>query len=721
MDEGGTLRHISDDARRSVLNAMEFATDSRDGIEAGIRRLEEEPWRSPLPPVLVHYRKPGVGLSIAVTLPEAAAGSRIGWEIREEGGHRAGGSFRPKDLPAIGGATIDGRRMERRRLDLDYAPPSGYHRLRLDSPKGSAEMPIIASEGQCYLQPHLARGGKDWGLAVQLYSLRSRSNWGVGDYADLRRLIKVAADLGAEAIGLSPLHALPLSRPEWASPYSPTSRLFFNAMYVDVESCADLKECPAAREILANAGFQARLKALRAQPLVDYPAVWEAKRQVLDLLYRSFRQRHLGDSSRQATARGGRFRHFQESHGIALEHWSVFEALKEHFRDCPTWKQWPEPYRDPASSEVAAFAESHRERVEYFEYLQWLAEGQLGEAAEDCRVAGLGVGLYHDLALGVDHESAEVWAYRHLYSAGASIGAPPDVMNRRGQNWGIAPMNWLALRQLAYEPLTAVLRTSMRYGGALRIDHAMFLQRLYWIPEGAEAIDGAYVRQPLDDYIGVLAAESQRQQCMVVGEDLGTIPPGFRARMAEARVLSYRPLYFETEPDGSFRPPSAYPALSAVVVGTHDMATLVGYWACRDIALRKELGLYPSEEFAERAFAQRAEEKRQLLIALQREGLIAPPPDPDGVEVTDALVRAVYAFLARSPGCFLMVRPEDPLGVIEQTNLPGTVFEHPNWSLKLPLDVEAMAEEARIAALSALLRECRPRLIGRGSREQGST
>ncbi len=355
--------------------------------------------------------------------------------------------------------------------------------------------------------------------------------------------------------------------------------------------------------------------------------------------------------------------------------------------------------RRPDGAGVAAFDAAHPDDVEFFLYLQWEADRQLAAVAEAGRQAGLAVGLYRDVALGASPDGAEAWGYQDSLVFGAEVGAPPDAFNPAGQGWGLPPFDPHALREAAYAPFIDLLRANMRHAGAVRIDHVMGLARQFWIPAGGSPADGAYMRFPLEDLLGILALESRRHRCVVIGEDLGTVPDGFRDRLAQAGVLSYRLLYFERGGDGAFMPPDHYPALSLAAVATHDLPPLPGYWSGHDIETRARLGLLASSGAERAAKRERVTDRDALANMLRAHGGLsdAGHPSPDDIAL------AAYRFLARAPSHLLMVRPEDILGLMEQTNLPGTRDEHPNWKRRLPLTVEALAADPRLRRLAAML------------------
>lgn len=711
-DIWGQRRHVSADTQRALLAAMGIAAGTGTEARHAIGHLQARGWQRLLPPVMV-ARHNGGAVEIPVTVPAAARQRRFDWVLTLENGDRESGALCPAELAmkAEAEAEAGGVSYVRCTYALPHAPDLGYHRFEMRSTgegqEHAAHMSLIVVPPQCYRPAALSAQGRVWGPAVQIYALRSQRNWGAGDFTDLRTLIDISARAGAGIVGVNPVHALFPHNPEHASPYSPSSRLFLNVFYLDVEAVSDFAECDAARGRVFDPEFQARLRALRATVWVEYREVAGAKFGVLEQLYLNFRERHLAAGDQRAQA----FRAFQAEGGAALRRQALFEALQQHFHgNDPSiwgWPAWPEPYRDPAAEAVARFAVEQAERVEFFEYLQWQAELQLEAVGRSSREHGLGVGLYQDLALGVDRGGGEAWANQGLYALGASMGAPPDDFNLHGQDWGLPPMIPAQLVDAAYAPFIATLRASMRHAGALRIDHVMGLMRLFWIPAGGTPEAGAYVAYPLDDLFGIVALESQRNRCLVIGEDLGTVPDAVREAMARYGALMYRLFYFEKERDGGFRPPAAYPAPALVAVSTHDLPTLRGYWQGNDLEARTRLGLFPSEEMREQQIATRARDRVQLLAALEREQLLPATADVEPAgnpEMSAELARAIHVYLARTLSQVMMVRPEDVLGQVEQVNLPGTTDQYPNWKRRLPLDLEGWAADPPLVALSDALR-----------------
>jgi 4-alpha-glucanotransferase len=603
-------------------------------------------------------------------------------------------------------------------MPLPKSLPLGYHCLEVEAGSVTARTDLIVAPDRCYLPAELGPAAYSWGLSCQLYGLRSDRNWGIGDFTDLSALARTAGRCTASVLGINPLHALFAAEPHHVSPYSPSSRSHLNYLYIDATAVPGFAEDDAIRELVHGQWFGATHWAARSAALVDYGAIAACKRPVLETLFRRFQSRELGSDGTAASTLGQAFRDFQQSGGVSLADFARFEALHEHhLRENRqfSWRSWPAPMRNPRSPEVAAFAAVHRDRVEFFQFLQWEAERQLASAAQSGRKAGLSIGLYRDLAVGADPNGAEAWADQELVAPGASIGAPPDALSRGGQNWGLAPVNPLVLQRQGFTPFIASLRANMRHAGILRIDHVMSLKRLYWIPSGMEAKAGAYVGYPFKDLVRLVALESRRQRCAVVGEDLGTVPEGFRDTMRAANILSYRVFVFERRTDGTFMPPARYPPLAAASAATHDIATLKGFWLGTDIAWRRRLGLYPNQRAYETETSDRNRDRYLLLDALVREGLLSPvqTPEflPEGKEPAYAteLGDAVLAYLGRSRARLMLVQLEDVLAEVEQANLPGTTDAHPNWRRRLSSTLEEIGLGTELGRVAALIEEARLR------------
>lgn len=558
-------------------------------------------------------------------------------------------------------------------LSLETAPTGIYRLRRAGAAPTPTERTVLIAPETAYQLTDVAQE-KVWVLAVQLYGVRSRRNWGHGDFGDLRRLIGVAADCGAAGIGLNPLHALFDDRPEQASPYSPNSRLFLNPLYIDVEAVPEFRGlAPELGELVA---------AARRSDFVDYRAVAAAKLGVLRECFAVFR--------REATAeRQLAFDRFRAARGESLACFAAFEALRREHGT--VWWKWPERDRKPDAATLARARQEYTATVEFVEYLQWIADEQLAACQAEARRRGMPIGLYVDLAVGVEPGGADAWAEQDSIVQQAEVGAPPDLLNTAGQAWGLAAFDPAALVAQGFEPFRRLLEAAMRHAGAIRLDHVLGLNRLYLIPFGSKPSDGLYVRFPLEALLAVVAIESVRHRCLVIGEDLGTVPENLRETLADWGIWSYLVLLFERRSDGAFRQPGEYRKNALATFTTHDLPTFAGWRSGHDLRVKRALGLDPGE----------TDEERQAAHWLFGEALA----QADVAAGRQAEYRDMLRFIARAPSRLLVVQIEDVLGVEDQANVPGTTTEHPNWRRKLPAEIEDLARDPRLRAIADVLRE----------------
>jgi len=698
---------VSDGTRRALLTAMGIEAGDPAAAADSLRRLEERAWRRPLPPaVVVSDAGPP---TVEVTAREAATGR---WTLEEEApGVVHEGAFAAVALPAVEERDLDGVRLVRRRLHLPVLLPAGYHRLTVETGGTTARSVLIVAPDRCLLPEDLDGDRTFWGVAAQLYGLRSDRDWGIGGFGALSAFCAGAAGEGASFVGLSPLHALFPAEPRHISPYSPSSRTFLNVLFIDVPGVPGFDDDAEARAMADDPAFRRRLDEARACDLVDHEAVAGLKLPVLRRLHAAFRAREPGA---RETDPGKDFRFFVAERGEPLMRQALFDALHARFyAEDPTlwsWRRWPDGFRSPDGEGARRFAAENAQAVEFHAWLQWVADRQLAAAQATARARGMAIGLYADMAVAEHPDGGSAWALPDVVLSGASVGAPPDAISPQGQDWGLAPWSPVGLAEHAYAPFVETVRAAMRHAGAIRIDHVMSLTRLFLIPEGRPGTEGAYVRYPLEDMVRILALESRRNRCLVIGEDLGTVPEGFRPRMREAGVLSYRVLWFERSREDDFLPPAAYPAEALCTVTTHDLPTLRGWWEGRDLAWRAELDVYPDEEARLADGHRRYLDRFRLLDALEREGLL-----PEGIDrsagvpgLDPELVAAIHRYLAASPGRLLAVAAEDLAGEAEQPNLPGTVDQHPNWRRRLNAPVAELFRLPAARAVCAALREARP-------------
>ena len=548
-------------------------------------------------------------------------------------------SVGPASIELEGGGTVDTR------ASLPADLPCGYHRIHRRS---RSPVALIVAPRTCHLPASL----RTWGWAIQLYAARSRRSWGMGDFADLRRLNRWAAATGAGIALLNPLAASSPVLPQQPSPYLPSTRRFRNPLYLRVE------EVEGAEALDDLSAIAARARALNARRHIDRDDVFRLKMPALHRAWEIARRRDAE-----------RFDRFRATQGSGLREFATFCALAEEFR--AGWRQWPAEYRRPSSPAVRAAAQRRpmADRILFHQWLQYQIERQLARATRP-------VAVMQDLPIGFDPDGADAWAFQDVLAPRMSVGAPPDQFNTQGQNWGLPPFVPAKLRAEAYRPFVETIRACVARAGGLRIDHVMGLFRLFWIPEGAEPADGAYVHNHADELLAIVALESQRANAFIVGEDLGTVEKAARAQLAARRILSYRLLWFEKGP------PGRYPREALAAVTTHDLPTVAGLWSGADLREQRAVGLSANEEGIR--------EIRQRVARLTRSTRRTPVP---------TVIARVHEALAAAPSRILTATLDDAMAVEQRPNMPAT-DGRPNWSLALPKPIDVLEKAplpARIA------------------------
>jgi 4-alpha-glucanotransferase len=649
IDIWGRAHLTHSDVTGAILLSL-GAGASEEAIRQAVEERHSNTWFRALDATLVVRED---AESIAVRIPAERVGGSVKLEIEWEGGEVEHHWFWLPELPTLDTVSAGGREFIAKRFPLPRPLRLGYHDLRVYWVK-DPELENFG-ESRFIVCPKRAFGmdRRVAGVAVSLYGLRSARNWGCGDFTDLRAAIDAFAPAGVAFIALNPLHAIPNRQPYNTSPYLPECSLYRNFIYLDVERVGD-----APVDAL-------EIEALRASEFVEYERVAKLKLGALRILFDRF------------LAGGGAedFDRYVEGEGAPLHDFAVYSALDAdihgHHPDIWVWTDWPVEYSDPRSAEVAVFASEHRREVLFYKFVQWHLDLQLGETQAHALQKGMRVGLYHDLALATDRYGADLWAHRMFYAAGCRVGSPPDDFSPSGQDWSFPPPARDVHRADGYELFVQSIRKNARHGGALRIDHVMRFFRLWWIPDGMPATQGAYVRDYWENLLGVLALESVRGAFVVIGEDLGTVTGEVRQALAESGILGYRVLWFERNPDGTFRRPDEYPAQAAASSTTHDLPTLAGFAPGRDIEARRAAGLIDEAAYQTQVAA-RQEETWRLKDALRDAGF---PDDPIG-------------FLLSTPCALAIVNQEDLTGETEQQNLPGSTWQHPNWRRKMKVAVE---------------------------------
>lgn len=662
---GRAVRRTSDATRERLLEVMGFDAPTEDAARGWLAELDHERANSIVEPVRVVERDSAEARTVTVRLPPGTGAARVKLTITEEAGH-----VWPVEATARGRAT----------LRVPTRLPYGYHRAHVTVTARTRELEatqsLIVVPSHCVPPAAMLGDDRVYGVVANLYAVRREKDWGVGDFATLTALAEWGAARGAEFVGVNPLHAL-FNRGDDVSPYSPVSRLFRNHIYLDVEAVRSWSRNEAGRARLEE--FERIGEQLRARPQVPYDDVIALKERALIEAYRAFRDRGSEDEQRD-------FREFVRAREPELTRYATWMALAEQ-SGIPDWRRWPEPMRDPGSSSVEAFREANAERVDFHRWLQFETNRQLAGVASRARALGMRIGVYQDLAIGTNPGGSDTWSYPDLFLTGAAIGAPPDPYSAVGQNWGLPPMDPRALRAQCYRYWIQLLRRAFEHAGALRIDHVMGLFRSFWIPDGGTGRDGAYVRHPSEDLLGILALESVRHDALVVGEDLGTVPPDVPPAMKKWGLLSSKVLYFETDRRG-FKPASRYPELALATANTHDMATLPGFWEGRDIALRREVGLVENDAQERAARRAREKDKRALLARLDLDA----PREFENDVFPRRLTGAVHDFLCGTRSRLVGVSFDDALGETDPVNVPGVGPDrYPSWRRRNRMTIEEAA------------------------------
>jgi 4-alpha-glucanotransferase len=644
----------------AVLRAFGVDIRSPDKADEALRsrRAELSRWR--LPPVTVVWQAdPRPVIRVRGPMTTARSWAKAVIEL-EDGGERP---FSLETVPDHHGAPP----LSPPDVDPDAAPcalpadlPPGYHRLRLDSPGATGDTLLLVAPERAY-QPAAGTRGRQWGVFLPLYSMTTRRTWAAADYSDLDTAVEWVSGRGGSAFGTLPLLPAFLDRPFDPSPYSPVSRLFWNELYVDPRATPEFEACAEARTAFEATMRQA--EELRQGRLVDYRGVWALKRRLFEL---------LSACCRRNDSLAGRTDRFLGRNPVVGDY-AAFRATCDR-RGAP-WPDWPGRQKGgrlgPRDYERADF--------DMYAFLQRAASEQLASVGR--RKAEGGTGLYLDLPIGVSSDGFDAWANRHLFVLGACAGAPPDIFFSRGQNWGFAPLNPDQLRADRYRYWRMVLRHHMQFSSMLRVDHVMGLHRMFFIPRGMEANDGAYVRFPTEELYAVLTLESHRARTIVVGEDLGTVPRYVGPKMRRHGLRQMYAMYFRIDP--TRETPVASPTRHlAAFVNTHDMATFSSFWTGKDVELRRNLGIVDRGQ-ARAETREKLRIKRSVVAFLQGQGLLS-----DRGAEPEAVLRALLRYLAASPAAFLLINLEDLWLEESPQNVPGTVDEHPNWRQRARFPLE---------------------------------
>jgi len=680
----GKPQEVAADTLVKVLGALGVPASTSELLDSSLVEAELAPWRRMLPPavVIAEGKEALVPVHVAHGTPAKL------WIVTEDGQEhpvqQRGTGVKPRD--------VDGVLTHRVSFTLPRNLPLGWHTLHAESDGAAAQAALIVVPDRLATTGMLEQR-RGWGLAAQLYSVRSKRSWGIGDFGDLADLAALSAERGADYVLVNPLHAAEPAPPLQPSPYSPSTRRFFNPLYLRIEAIEELAYLmPKERERVEKLAATAQ-RLNRSAELLDRDRVYELKLEALELLYQAER----------SPAREQAYQAFLRESGAGLEDFALWCALREGLSaDDPVW-------HDPAAAPDTPFAQGKRrklaKRIGFHTWLQWLCDEQLEAAQRAAKLSGMRLGVVHDLAVGADLSSADAWMLRSVLAPGMSVGAPPDMYNQLGQDWSQPPWHPQRLAEAGYVPFRNMLRTVLRHAGGIRVDHILGLFRLWWVPEGNLPIDGAYVTYDHEALIGILALEAQRASAVVIGEDLGTFEPWVRDYLADRGILGTSILWFEND-GGAPLPPEKYRTQCLASVNTHDLPPTAGYLAGEHVALRDGLGLLQQSAAAELATHEKSVEA--VLDAARERGLL-----PKGSDATEEQqIEALHLLLAQTPAMLLGVSLVDTTGDRRVQNQPGTTGEqYPNWRVPLadsagqPVLLEDLEGDARFNALLASVEE----------------
>lgn len=652
-DAADRSQRVSVDALRNILEALGYACDTQKRAEDSLGALA------------------AVGPSRQPGFVTCDVGTPITLNVEEDHGR----------LVYEDGTRQDVRLQHNEPNQAILAPIAqpGYHVIEL----GDRALTLAVAPQRCFTLADAAQGEKLWGLAVQLYGLPRKGDDGIGDTAALALLARSSATNGADAVAISPTHALFAARPDMFSPYAPSNRLLLNPLLADPGSVFERPDIEAAAQIFSA-------EAPQAERLIDWPRAAKQKMALLRKLFEVFSSRPDND----ALVRD--FAGFRQAGGKLLESHARFEAIHAEIAAQDPfnadWRTWPAEFSAPDARAVADCAAAHARDVTFHIFLQWLADRAFGAAQFAARDAGMRLGLIADLAVGMAPGGSYTWAYRQDVLSGLTVGAPPDLFNAHGQNWGLTTFSPTGLAERDFRPFIDTLRAAMRHAGGIRIDHILGLNRLWVVPEGKGAGEGAYLSYPFRDLLRLVRLESTRARAIVIGEDLGTVPPGFRSILSESGIAGLDVLWFSRDKDG-FADPRQWRHDAVAMTTTHDLPTIAGWWCGADIAFRAKHGLLSNERGEE---ADRAADRTGLWRAIiEAEVATAPPPSE---EEASTVVDDAIAFVASSAAPLVLLPLEDLLGLEEQPNVPGTIDTHPNWRRRYPIAASGIFEAPNVAA-----------------------
>lgn len=693
VDKTGKTHYTTDEVRRFFLKNMGYAADTESEIENSLQALQKQRL---LPPVMSFYEN-----------------EKIEFAINGEGDYE----LLLKDEAQN---TVQAQKVCGGQKVCFSGLNFGYYTVLVQAENLQCESLLIYAPQKCWQPEFMQKQEHIYGTAVMLYALHSEHSMGIGDFGDLAEIVKLTAQNGGDAVGINPLGVMsPFTQNEErfasgrqsdVSPYRTLSRLFVNYIYLDLPEEEDFKNSALVQAYMNLPETKEELARLKAGDKVEYAAVLLLKKQILEMMFQYF-------ENAASAERKNEFAAYIQEKGAELENLAVFEALLEKNEPADYWRFWSEAYRNANSPEIRIFKQEQQTKIKFYQYCHWLADKQVKKVQKLAVSLGMKLGLYTDMPIGAASNGAEVWENPEAYVLDAGIGAPADPMRPRGQSWGFTPYHPQRLEAQHYAPFIKLVQENMQYSGALRIDHAMGLQRLFWgfFTADNPVVQGAYVYYNIKDLVAILCLESNRRRCLVIGEDLGTVPEGFREYMAEHNLLSYKVFCRQKEKDGSFIAPEKYMYLSLAQPSTHDQATACGFWKNEDIEVFNRSGLYVNEKQYSDNLEGRRSDRENMLKAFEQQQILTPV---ERQEMSDSMVDGNFApihielkineYCARTNSAVFLVRLNDIYRQQALDNAPGTVQEYPNWRIKMSVSVEQIKQSQEFAEMMRLIKTNRP-------------
>lgn len=710
-DPSTGLNCVADtESKIAICQALGYASQTEIEALQSLKRLEKETWFAISPSTIAVSLEELKPLIFEMCLPVSKGEQAIDFKLIREEGTELDGFFHFFDMPLIEEQTFGDIRWQKRRIYLFLEAGAGYHEfVLLQNAQEIKRIYLIVAPKACYLPPFTCEQKRVFGFPLQLYGLRSDTNWGIGDFSDLAKTMNIANKLGASLVGVNPLSALFPDSPCDASPYCASSRLFLNPLYVDLEGTPEAKTSEKYQTQKSSKAFQQYLKKIRASDQVLYESVAELKEKFFKVLHEEFILKNFNKKKKPITKRGKKYQSFCIEKGERLRLFAAYQLLRKYFLSqgkSAIWCDWEAPFRNPYSEEVSDFCKTYEKEISLIYYQQFVAFEQYEHVIQTIQKTGMPIGLYTDLPVGVSANSAEVWSDQELFLPYVTTGAPPDEFNKKGQDWSLAPYNPKQLMRTGFKAYREMIIQAMRGAGAVRLDHAFGLERLYLRVPNAS---GAYLKYPYKILMAIIALESHRNSCLVIAEDLGTPPDGFCDKIRTAQALSFKIAHYQ-QYDGTLLMPQQYDYLSLIATGTHDMASYTAFWKEVDLELALALKTVTEEQYHQHK-VNRQRDKTAFVDAFYQQCL--PMPERSELDISiqsvpEWFMGNTYLFLSRSHCMIMLVRLEDLLGQEQQINLPGTYLEYPNWRYKLPLKIEELLNNVSVQTICRMIKLERP-------------